>query len=33
VYDLVIWVASHNPDLDEIVVRLSRVVGPRSKNR
>jgi death on curing protein len=33
VYDLVIWVASRNPDLDEIVVRLSRVVGPRSKNR
>ena len=33
VYDLVIWVASHNPDLDEIVVRLSHVVAPRRKNR
>ena len=33
VYDLVIWVASHNPDLGEIVVRLSRVVAPRRKNR
>lgn len=27
VYDLVIWVASHNPDLDEIVTRLARTIG------
>jgi hypothetical protein len=26
VYDLVIWVASTNPDLDEIVNRLRRVI-------
>lgn len=26
VYDLVMWVASYNPDLDEIVTRLGRTV-------
>ena len=33
VYDLVIWVASYNPDLDEIVARLARIVAARRKKQ
>jgi death-on-curing protein len=31
VYDLVIWVASTNPDLDDITAHLGRVVRPRRR--
>ena len=31
VYDLVIWIAATNPDLDEISTRLRRVVQPRRR--
>ena len=29
VYELVVWIAASNPDLDEITARLRRVVQPR----
>ena len=31
VYELVIWIAATNPDLDEITTRLRRVAQPRSR--
>ena len=31
VYDLVVWIAASNPDLDEVTGRLRRVVQPRSR--
>ncbi|MGD9997966.1 MAG: type II toxin-antitoxin system death-on-curing family toxin [Ilumatobacteraceae bacterium] len=31
VYDLVIWVASTNPDLEDITAHLGRVVRPRRR--
>ena len=31
VYELVIWIASSNPDLDEITTRLRTVVRPRRR--
>jgi death-on-curing protein len=33
VYELVIWIAASNPDLDEITTRLRRVVQPRTEAR
>jgi hypothetical protein len=33
VYDLVIWIASENPALDEITVGLRRVTTPRRRRR
>ncbi len=31
VYELVVWIAASNPDLDEITARLHRVVQPRPR--
>jgi death-on-curing protein len=31
VYELVVWIAASNPDLDEITTRLRRVVQPRRR--
>ena len=31
VYELVVWIAASNPDLDEITTRLRRVVRPRRR--
>ena len=33
VYELVMWVAASNPDLDEITTRLRRVVQPRREHK
>ena len=33
VYDLVIWVATSNPDLDDITIRLRHVLQPRRRRR
>lgn len=32
VYDLVVWIAASNPDLDDITARLRGVVPPRRRN-
>ena len=32
VYELVVWIAASNPDLDEITARLRRVVQPRPQS-
>ncbi len=32
VYELVVWIAASNPDLDEITARLRRVVQPRPRS-
>lgn len=32
VYDLVVWIAASNPDLDDITTRLRGVVPPRRRN-
>lgn len=32
VYELVIWIASSNPDLDDITTRLRRVVHPERRH-
>ena len=31
VYELVVWIAASNPDLDEVTARLRRVVQPRPR--
>ncbi len=31
IYDLVIWIASSNPELNEITTRLRTLVGPRRR--
>jgi death on curing protein len=33
VYELVIWIAASNPDLDEITTRLRRVIDPGRPHR
>lgn len=33
VYELVMWIAASNPDLDDITIRLRRVVQPARRRR
>jgi death-on-curing protein len=33
VYDLVVWIAASNPDLDDITTRLRRVIQPARPRR